>query len=52
VKGLNPENNLFSPSAKITLASQKSGVAFSLGYHGEFGSRFVESEYFLLTSVL
>ncbi|HLB59186.1 MAG TPA: autotransporter outer membrane beta-barrel domain-containing protein, partial [Bdellovibrionota bacterium] len=44
VKGLNPENNLFSPTARITLDMIKSlGFSLSLGYHGEFGSHFVEN---------
>ncbi len=44
VEGLKPDNNLFSPTARITLAStKKTAIAVSLGYHGEFGSDFVEN---------
>ena len=43
VKGLNPTNNLFAPSARITLAPMKSGIAVTLGYHGEFGQHFQQN---------
>ncbi len=44
VKGLSPTNNLFSPTARITVSNTKGRpFSFSLGYHGEFGSRFHEN---------
>ena len=43
VHGLNPENNLFSPTARISILSKKSQTSFMLGYRGEFGSRFIEN---------
>jgi len=41
VKGLNPENNLIAPEARLCLASD--GISFTLGYHGEFGDHFREN---------
>lgn len=43
VKGLNPENNLISPEARLRLASLEHGFSFTLGYHGEFGDHFREN---------
>ncbi|MBS0652041.1 MAG: autotransporter domain-containing protein [Verrucomicrobia bacterium] len=41
VKGLKPENNLFSPSLKIRSTSPLNGFSFMLGYHGEYGRHFI-----------
>jgi outer membrane autotransporter protein len=43
VKGLNPENNVISPEARLRLASLEHGFSFTLGYHGEFGEHFREN---------
>ncbi len=40
VEGLNPENNLFSPSARVRLTSPVNGFSLMLGYHGEYGEDF------------
>jgi outer membrane autotransporter protein len=40
VTGLNPENNLFCPSASVSVASIKKGFSISLKYHGEYGAHF------------
>ncbi len=43
-KGLNPTNNLLSPTARITVSNTKArSFSLSFGYHGEFGSRFTEN---------
>jgi outer membrane autotransporter protein len=41
VKGLNPENNVIAPDARLRLASH--GVCLTFGYHGEFGQNFREN---------
>jgi autotransporter-associated beta strand protein len=43
VKGLNPENHVISPEARLRLASLEHGFSFTLGYHGEFGEHFREN---------
>ncbi|MBS0604994.1 MAG: hypothetical protein JSS60_08185 [Verrucomicrobia bacterium] len=43
VRGLNPQNNLICPEARIKVASPINGFALSLGYHGEFGEHFMEN---------
>ena len=41
VKGLKPDNNLFSPTVRITAGSlDKTSISASLEYHGEFGEHF------------
>lgn len=41
--GLNPENNVICPAARLRLATPSYGFSITLGYHGEFGSRFTEN---------
>jgi uncharacterized protein with beta-barrel porin domain len=41
VHGLNPENNVVSPEARLRLASH--GFSLTFGYHGEFGEHFREN---------
>jgi len=41
VSGLNPENNLISPSARLRIAAPANGFSVTLGYHGEYGSHFI-----------
>jgi len=43
VSGLNPENNLICPEARIRLALPSSGWAMALGFHGEYGDHFIEN---------
>jgi autotransporter-associated beta strand protein len=43
VHGLNPENNLISPQARLRLASLEHGFSLTVGYHGEFGEYFREN---------
>jgi hypothetical protein len=43
VHGLNPENNVICPTARLRLANPIYGFSMTLGYHGEFGSRFREN---------
>jgi len=41
VKGLQPENNLISPSVRLRIASPINGYSLTLGYHGEYGEHFI-----------
>ncbi|MGC1879288.1 MAG: autotransporter-associated beta strand repeat-containing protein [Rhabdochlamydiaceae bacterium] len=41
VKGLNPENNVIAPEARLRLAAY--GLSLTFGYHGEFGPHFREN---------
>jgi hypothetical protein len=43
VKGLNPENNVICPEARLRIASPINGLSLTLGYHGEFGPHFREN---------
>ena len=44
VKGPKPENNLISPTARLTFSSSgTAALSFSFGYHGEFGKHFLEN---------
>jgi outer membrane autotransporter protein len=40
VGGLNPENNLISPTAKLRIATPGGRFSWMLGYHGEYGAHF------------
>jgi fibronectin-binding autotransporter adhesin len=42
VRGLQPQNNLIAPSARVTLSSN-SGVSITLGYRGEFGAHYADN---------
>jgi subtilase-type serine protease len=42
VKGLLPQNSLFCPTVRFGRSSDN--FSLTVGYHGEFGSRFIENE--------
>ena len=43
VSGLNPQNNLFVPAAQITYIASPDWLSITLGYHGEFGPKFIQN---------
>ncbi len=43
VNGLLPTNDLICPSAIFSYAFPEKKVAFTLGYHGEYGKKFIEN---------